>query len=85
MNRTIEIRDHLRELRHFQNRLAISAGFVIFLFLLLFARFFYLQVLESERYHTLAEANRISISPVVPKRRGAVTPAAVIIATVADP
>ena len=68
MNRTIEIRDHLRELHHFQNRLAISAGFVLFLFLILFARFFYLQVLESERYHTLAEANRISISPVVPNR-----------------
>ena len=68
MNRTVEIRDHLRELHHFQNRLAISAGFVLFLFLLLFARFFYLQVLESESYHTLAEANRISISPVVPNR-----------------
>ena len=68
MKRTIEIRDHLRELHHFQNRLAISAGFVLFLFLILFARFFYLQVLESERYQTLAEANRISISPVVPNR-----------------
>ena len=68
MKRTVEIRDHLRELHHFQNRLAISAGFVLFLFLLLFARFFYLQVLESESYHTLAEANRISISPVVPNR-----------------
>lgn len=68
MKHSIEIRDHLRELHNFQNRLAISAGFVIFLFLLLFARFFYLQVLESERYHTLAEANRISISPVVPNR-----------------
>ncbi len=68
MNRTIEIRNHLRELHHFQMRLAISAGFVLFLFLLLFARFFYLQVLEREHYHTLAEDNRISISPVVPNR-----------------
>jgi penicillin-binding protein 2 len=68
MTRTIEIRDHLRELHHFQNRLAISAGFVLFLFLILFARFFYLQVLESTRYHTLAEANRIAISPIVPNR-----------------
>ena len=68
MKRTIEIRDHISELHHFQNRLAISAGFVLFLFLILFARFFYLQVLESTRYHTLAEANRISISPIVPNR-----------------
>ena len=68
MNRTVELRNHLRELHHFQIRLAISAGFVLFLFLLLFARFFYLQVLEREHYHTLAEDNRISISPVVPNR-----------------
>ena len=68
MNSTIEIRNLPRELHHFQTRLAISAGFVLFLFLLLFVRFFYLQVLEREHYHTLAEDNRISISPVVPNR-----------------
>ncbi len=68
MTRTIEIRDHLRELHHFQNRLAISAGFVLFLFLILFARFFYLQILENERYSTLAEDNRVSISPIAPNR-----------------
>ncbi|TFH12298.1 MAG: penicillin-binding protein 2 [Nitrosomonadales bacterium] len=68
MKRSIEIRNHLREVHHFQNRLAISAGFVLFLFLLLLARFYYLQVLESEHYHTLAEDNRIFLSPVVPNR-----------------
>ncbi|MEE8618234.1 MAG: penicillin-binding protein 2, partial [Nitrosomonadaceae bacterium] len=68
MNRTIELRNLPRELHHFQIRLAICAGFVLFLFFLLFARFYYLQVLESEHYHTLAEDNRISISPVVPNR-----------------
>ena len=34
--------------------LAFSAGFVLLLFLLLFARFFYLQVSQREHYHTLA-------------------------------
>ena len=34
----------------------------------LFARFIYLQVVQHEHYHTLAEANRISIVPVVPNR-----------------
>ena len=68
MNRTIELRDYPRELHHFLIRLAISAGFVLFLFFLLFARFYYLQVSEGERYRTLAEKNRISISPVVPNR-----------------
>ena len=68
MSRTVELRNHGRELRHFQLRLAISAGFVLLLFGLLFARFFYLQVSQREHYHTLAEANRISISPIVPNR-----------------
>lgn len=68
MSRTIELRNHGRELRYFQLRLAISAGFVLLLFGLLFARFFYLQVSQREHYHTLAEANRISISPLAPNR-----------------
>ena len=68
MNRRVELRNHLRELHHFRLRLAISAGFVLLLFLLLFARFFYLQVSQREHYHTLAEANRISIAPIVPNR-----------------
>ncbi|MDQ3186341.1 MAG: penicillin-binding protein 2 [Pseudomonadota bacterium] len=68
MNRTVELRNHPRELHHFRLRLAIGAGFVLLLFLLLFARFFYLQVSQREHYHTLAEANRISIAPIVPNR-----------------
>ncbi|SCX38985.1 penicillin-binding protein 2 [Nitrosospira sp. Nsp1] len=68
MSRTVELRNHPRELKNFQLRLAFSAGFVLLLFLLLFARFSYLQVSQREHYHTLAEANRISISPIVPNR-----------------
>lgn len=68
MNHGIELRNHLRELRHFHIRLTISAGFVVLLFCLLLARFFYLQVLRGEHYTTLAEANRISIVPLVPNR-----------------
>lgn len=68
MSRTVELRNHPRELQNFQLRLALSAGFVLLLFLLLFARFSYLQVSQREHYHTLAEANRISIFPIVPNR-----------------
>lgn len=68
MNHRIELRSYSRELHNFRLRLAISAGFVLLLFLLLFARFFYLQVSQREHYHTLAEANRISIAPIVPNR-----------------
>lgn len=68
MNRRIELRNYLRDLHQFRLRLAISAGLVLLLFALLFGRFFYLQVVQREHYHTLAEANRISISPIVPSR-----------------
>jgi penicillin-binding protein 2 len=68
MSPRVELRNHPRELQRFQLRLAISAGVVLLLFLILFARFFYLQVSQREHYHTLAEANRISIAPIVPNR-----------------
>lgn len=68
MKRRVELRNHPRELRFFHMRLGIGAGFVLLLFLLLFSRFFYLQVSQRDHYHTLAEANRISIAPIVPNR-----------------
>lgn len=68
MKQGIELRNHLRELRHFHIRLAIGAGFVVLLFCILLGRFFYLQIIRGEHYTTLAEANRISIMPLVPNR-----------------
>ena len=68
MNRAIELRNHPLELHHFRVRLAIISGLVLLLFLLLFARFYYLQVSQGDHYLTLAEANRISILPLVPNR-----------------
>lgn len=68
MMETVELRDHLHELRQFRIRLTISAIGILLLFCLLFGRFVYLQVLRSEHYNTLAEANRIAIMPLVPNR-----------------
>ncbi|MGH8751069.1 MAG: penicillin-binding protein 2 [Burkholderiales bacterium] len=68
MNRSVELKDHQRELHYFKLRLALSAGVALFFFLLLFSRFFYLQVVQHEHYHTLAENNRISVVPIVPNR-----------------
>ncbi|HSS46690.1 MAG TPA: penicillin-binding protein 2, partial [Burkholderiales bacterium] len=68
MSRSVELKDYQRELHYFKLRLAIAAGFVLFFFFLLFGRFFYLQVLQHEHYHTLAENNRISVMPIVPNR-----------------
>ena len=68
MRHRVELRNHPLDLYHFRIRLAISAGLVFLLFTLLFARSFYLQVSKGDHYHTLAEANRISIQPLVPNR-----------------
>jgi len=68
INPGVEIRNSQLEIHHFRLRLAIVAGFVLTMFSLLFVRFFYLQVIQYEHYHTLAEANRISIVPIVPNR-----------------
>lgn len=63
-----ELRDHQYELHRFRVRLAISMGFAALLLLILFGRFFYLQVIRHEYYQTLAEKNRISVVPIVPSR-----------------
>jgi penicillin-binding protein 2 len=68
INSGIELRNTQVELHHFRARLAIIAGFVLVMFVLLFLRFFYLQVVMHAHYDTLAEANRISIVPVAPNR-----------------
>ena len=36
--------------------------------ILLFSRMFYLQVLQAEKYRTLADKNRIAIQPIAPQR-----------------
>ncbi len=68
INPGVELRNSRLELFHFRMRLAIASGFVLTMFFLLFVRFFYLQVVQHEYYTTLAEANRISIVPIVPNR-----------------
>lgn len=68
MTQSVEIRDHQREMHAFRLRLSLSAGFILIFFLLLFARFFYLQVIQHEHFKTLAENNRISIVPIAPNR-----------------
>ena len=68
INPGVEMRNAQLELHHFQVRLAIASAFVFILFVLLAGRFFYLQVVKHGELYTLAEANRISIVPVVPNR-----------------
>lgn len=68
INSGVELRNSRLEIHNFRLRLAIASGFVLLMFLLLLARFFYLQVIQHEHYNTLAEANRISIVPIAPNR-----------------
>ena len=68
INPGVELRNSRLEIYHFRLRLAIASGFVLCMFFLLFVRFFYLQVVQHNYYSTLAEANRISIVPIVPNR-----------------
>lgn len=62
------IRNRELEINVFRGR-ALFAGFAILVALsVVAARLVYLQVIKRDHYYTLAEANRISLLPVVPNR-----------------
>ena len=56
------------DLKQFRSRLAIAGGLVLLCFFLLVARLVWLQVVRHTYYQTRAEANRISLVPIVPNR-----------------
>jgi penicillin-binding protein 2 len=62
------LRDQQRELTVFRNRLMLAGLGILIGFGILLGRFTWLQVVQRQYYHTLAEANRISVVPVVPNR-----------------
>jgi penicillin-binding protein 2 len=64
----VEFRDSQREQQQFKVRLAVLSVLAVLMFGVLLARFVYLQVMQHDHYHTLAEANRISIVPATPGR-----------------
>jgi penicillin-binding protein 2 len=64
----LALRDQRAELNIFRARLTVAGVLALAAFGVLVARFVWLQVIQREHYHTLAEANRISVVPVVPNR-----------------
>ena len=66
--RITELKNTQQELYYFQVRIGIAGAVVLCAFLALFARFFYLQVVQHEYLHTKGEDNRISIVPIPPNR-----------------
>ncbi len=63
-----ELRNYEREVYQFQLRIGIAGVAVVIAFLMLAARFVYLQVVQHDIYRAKAEDNRISIVPVPPNR-----------------
>jgi penicillin-binding protein 2 len=63
-----ELRNTERELRAFQVRLGVAGLAVLVAFMLLLARFVWLQVLQHDAYSAKAEENRIAIVPLPPNR-----------------
>lgn len=68
MRRSVELKNHQREIYFFRLRLFISLGFVGVLLLILLLRFFYLQIIRHDYFETMAESNRIYVVPIVPNR-----------------
>ena len=64
----IAIKNRDAELTVFRNRVLVGGVVILIAFGALAARMFYLQVIKRDYFHTLAEANRISVVPVVPNR-----------------
>jgi penicillin-binding protein 2 len=63
-----ELKNVEQEVGRFRMRLAAAAAFVLFAFGLLGARLVYLQVYKHDELSTQAEANRITVVPLVPNR-----------------
>ena len=68
MPQFVELKNLESERSEFRRRATIAGLFVLLLFTLLLARFIFLQVMKHEYYYTQAEANRISLVPIVPNR-----------------
>jgi penicillin-binding protein 2 len=68
MNRYVELKNHQREIYYFRLRLVLSLGFAVVMLLILLLRFFFLQVIRHDYFHTMADSNRIYVVPIVPNR-----------------
>lgn len=62
------VMNHHNERNAFQVRLAVAVLFIFIMLGILVGRFVWLQVLQHDRYLTLAEQNRISLVPISPSR-----------------
>ena len=64
----MEIRDLFSELKRYQIRITLSFIFILFCFLVIFIKLFFLQIVEYEKYKSRAQKNRIVVHPLIPDR-----------------
>ncbi|NMG66829.1 penicillin-binding protein 2 [Azoarcus indigens] len=75
-----EFRTPDQESWRFRRRVVVAGLFVLVCFGLLATRFYYLQVVRHDYFHTRAEDNRIALLPVVPNRGSIVDRNGVVLA-----
>ncbi|MBV8502549.1 MAG: penicillin-binding protein 2 [Paucibacter sp.] len=64
----VVLKNPQQELWRLRTRLVAAAGFVLVCFALLVARLVFLQIVQYEQFSDRAEANRITVVPIVPNR-----------------
>ncbi|TVP57741.1 MAG: penicillin-binding protein 2 [Halomonadaceae bacterium] len=62
------LKDTLQEKRLFQSRVMVAVMMVFAIFLILGARLYQLQIVETQTYTTLSDRNRVQVQPVPPTR-----------------
>ncbi|MEE9332090.1 MAG: penicillin-binding protein 2 [Methylophilaceae bacterium] len=68
MRHHTELKNYQNELHNFKLRLIVLGIIVLIGFSILAFRFYFLQIVHFDHYHTLAENNRISVTPIAPNR-----------------
>lgn len=68
MDTRVRLRDHIREINLFSNRLLVAVVLIVIAFCALLARMVYLQVLNHDVYTTLSQNNRVTLVPLPPAR-----------------
>lgn len=68
MHKRVRIKDHVQESRLFTRRSITAMVAIIIVILCIFARLFWLQIVNHEHYSTLSRNNRVKLSPIPPTR-----------------
>ena len=62
------IKDNVREQQVIHLRIIVALVFVMLLLLVLFARYFFLQIISFEKFETASEYNRVHLQRLPPQR-----------------